>query len=70
MTTLTILIPDSETKALKDLVRKMKGKVVSSKSDARTTSALKGLETGLKQVRDISDGKAQGYSISEIINGE
>ena len=69
METLTISIPDEEVKLFKEMLTKFNAKII-IESIEKKHDVLKGLETGLKQVRALEKGKGKSYTINEIINGK
>lgn len=64
MTTLTINIPDKEKKLVTELVKKLGGEVLHAH---RKNAALSKLEEGFAGVKAIKEGKADGFTLEDIL---
>ncbi|HEY4323021.1 MAG TPA: hypothetical protein VGN20_03520 [Mucilaginibacter sp.] len=72
MTTLTIQVPESAQSKLSAIVKELGGEVISVSSDKRASKKAKLLneiKQGLKEVKDIEEGKAKFYSMSDLFDG-
>jgi len=74
MTTITIQVPSKARQKLSEVVKELGGEIISV-SSSRTTSSKKSklldeIRQGLKEVKDIREGKAKSYSMSDLLNGE
>ncbi|HEY2580246.1 MAG TPA: hypothetical protein VGI43_00480 [Mucilaginibacter sp.] len=73
MTTITIQVPEKAQKKLSAIVKELGGEVVSVSSDKKASKKAKLLneiKQGLKEVKDIRDGKSKSYSMSDLLDGE
>ncbi|WP_304067207.1 hypothetical protein [Pedobacter glucosidilyticus] len=70
MTTLTIMIPDTEANRFKKLLKEVNGVIVPSKAEKKPSKLLKEIEKGLKQVIEYKEGKGKMYTLSEVLNGK
>ncbi len=70
MTTLTIMIPDTEANKFKKLLKEVNGVIVPSKAEKKSSKLLKEIEKGLKQVIEYKEGKGKMYTLSEVLNGK
>ena len=69
MTTLTIHIPDTKTAEIKRYL-KTQGVTIDKARITKNASVLKDIETGLKQVKLIREGKMKGGTIADLLNGK
>lgn len=63
MTTLTIEIADKDKDFFLEVVKKFKGKVIDTSKKAEL---IAGLKQGLKEAKDIQEGKLNGLSLQDI----
>ncbi|QTE34808.1 hypothetical protein J3L18_16790 [Mucilaginibacter gossypii] len=73
MTTITIQLPEKAQRKLSALVKELGGEIISvspDKKNSKKTKLLNEIKIGLKEVKAIREGKAQTYSMSDLLNGE
>ncbi|RBQ08997.1 hypothetical protein [Pedobacter miscanthi] len=63
MTTLTIQVKDNDTEFLLEVIKRINGKVIQS---SKKENLLNGIRQGLKEAKDIKDGKIASLSLSDI----
>jgi hypothetical protein len=73
MVTMTIRIPKKAEDKLSAIVKEMGGEVISVVSDKESLKKqklLNEIRQGLIEAKRIQEGKAKGYSISDIFDGK
>jgi hypothetical protein len=73
MTTMTIQISEKAQGKLSALVKELGGEIISvtpDKKSSKKAKLLNEIKTGLKEVKAIREGKAQTYSMADLLNGE
>lgn len=75
MTTITIQIPGKagNKDKISALVKELGGEIVSvtaGSKNAKKQKLLDEIKQGLKEVKDIQEGKAKAYSMSDLFDGE
>jgi cysteine synthase len=73
MTTITIQVPEKVKGKLSAIVKELGGEVISVSSDKETskkTKLLNEIRQGLKEVKDIQEGKSKSYSMSDLLDAE
>ncbi len=70
MTTLTIQIPDAKAAEIKSYLKAQGATIAIKAKTVKKSSVLKDIETGLKQVKLIREGKMKGGTIAELLNGK
>jgi len=73
MTTMTIQVPEKAKNKLSAFVKELNGEIISVSSDkkvSKKTKLLNEIKEGLKDVKEIREGKAKSYSMSDLLNGE
>ena len=70
MTTLKIKVPSEAKDRLSVFVRELGGEVlsVSSNKESKKSKLLKEIKEGLKEVKDIREGKSVAYAMSDLLN--
>lgn len=70
MTTLIIKVPENAKSKLTAVVKELGGEVVSesSKKIAKKAKLLNEIRQGLKEVKDIEEGKSKFYSMSDLFD--
>ncbi|RNL53408.1 hypothetical protein [Pedobacter jejuensis] len=63
MTTLTIQVKDNDTKFLLEVLKRIDAKVILS---SKKQKLLNGIKQGLKEAKDIKDGKIAPLSLDDI----
>jgi hypothetical protein len=70
MTILTIKIPDTKASEIKSYL-KAQGVVITKASPVvKKSTALKSLETALKQVKSYQNGEGKMYTLSDVLDGK
>lgn len=70
MTTMTIQVPGKAKTKLSAIIKEMGGEIISVSSEKKPTkkeALLDEIRQGLREVKDIADGKAKSYSISDLL---
>jgi hypothetical protein len=73
MTTITIQVPGKAKNKLSSFVKELGGEIISISTDkhsAKKAKLLNEIRQGLKEVKDIREGKAKSYSMSDLLNSE
>ena len=73
MTTMTIQVPGKAESKLSEMVKALGAEIISISSDKATSKKAKILgeiKQGLKEVREIREGKGKSYSMSDLFDGE
>jgi len=73
MTTITIQVPSKARQKLSEVVKELGGEIISVSSNRASSKKAKLLDEirqGLKEVKDIREGRAKSYSMSDLLNGE
>lgn len=73
MTTITIQVPEKAKSRLSAIVKELGGEIISvspDKTATKKTKLLNEIKEGLKEVKEIRDGKAKSYSMSDLFDGE
>ena len=73
MTTMTIQVPEKAKSKLSAFVKELNGEIISVSSDKKVSKRAKLLneiQEGLNDVKEIREGKAKSYSMSDLLNGE
>lgn len=68
MTTLTIKVPSEAEAKLSAFVKELGGEVISAPS--KKSKLLKEIKKGLKEVKEIREGKSPSYTMSDLFNEE
>jgi len=63
MTTLTIQVKDNDTQFLLEVLKRIDAKVIQS---SKKQELLDGIKQGIKEARDIKDGKIAPLTLSDI----
>lgn len=66
MTTLTIKVPEGAKDKLSAFVKELGGEIISIPS--KKTALLKEIKNGLKEVKEIRDGKSPSYTMSDLFD--
>jgi len=73
MTTMTIQVPEKAKSKLSAFVKELDGKIISVSSDkaiSKKAKLLSEIKQGLSEVKEIRDGKAKSYSMSDLFDGK
>jgi hypothetical protein len=73
MTTITIQVPAKAKGKLSAMVKELGGEIISitsEKSVSKKAKLLNEIKEGLKEVKEIREGKAKSYSMADLLNGE
>jgi hypothetical protein len=73
MTTITIQVPSKARQKLSEVVKELGGEIISvssNRTSAKKSKLLEEIRQGLKEVKDIREGKAKSYTMSDLLNGE
>ena len=73
MTTMTIQVPGKAKTKLSAIIKEMGGEIISVSSDKQTAkkeTLLNEIKQGLKDVKDIKEGKTKSYSMSDLFDAE
>ena len=72
MTTVTIKLPSSAKDKLSALVKELGGEIVSvsSAKESKKAKLLNEIKQGLKEVKEIKEGKSKSYTMSDLFDGE
>jgi hypothetical protein len=71
MTTITIQVPGKAKNKLSSFVKEPGGEVIpiaTDKQSAKKARLLNEIRQGLKEVKDIEEGKAKFYSMSDLFD--
>jgi len=72
MTTITIKLPGKAKDKLSAIVKELGGEIISISSNKTSKKAklLAEIKTGLKEVKEIREGKSKSYTMSDLLDGE
>lgn len=72
MTTITIKVPGKAKDKLSAIVKEMGGEIISISSNKTSKKAqlLDEIKSGLEEVKAIREGKADAYTMSDLLNGK
>lgn len=73
MTTLTIKVPSEAKDKLFAIVKELGGEVISKstvKAPSKKVRLISEIKQGLKEVKEIRDGKSASYTMSDLFNEE
>jgi hypothetical protein len=73
MTTMTIQVPGKAEDKLSAIVKELGGEIVSISHDKQTSKKaqiLNEIKQGLKEVKEIREGRARFYSMSDLFDGK
>lgn len=71
MTTITIKVPGKAKDKLSAIVKEMGGEIISISSNRISKSQLLDeIKSGLEEVKAIRKGKADAYTMSDLLNGK
>ena len=73
MTTLTIKVPSEAKDKLSAFVKELGGEVISKspvKALSKKVKLLNEIKQGLKEVKEIREGKSASYTMSDLFNEE
>ncbi|MFD0763701.1 hypothetical protein ACFQZI_02465 [Mucilaginibacter lutimaris] len=73
MTTITIQLPEKAQSKLSEMVKELGGEIISITSDKpalKKAKLLKEIKEGIREVKAIRDGKADSYSMSDLLDGK
>ncbi len=72
MTTITIKLPGKAKEKLSALVKELGGEIISISSGktSKKEKLLTEIKSGLKEVKEIREGKSKSYSMSDLLDGK
>jgi hypothetical protein len=73
MTTITIQVPGKAKGKLSAIVKELGGEIISISSDKQASKKarlLNEIKLGLKDVKEIREGRAKSYSMSDLFDGK
>ncbi len=73
MTTITIQVPEKAKSKLSAIVKELGGEIISISSDkevSKKAKLLNEIREGLKEVREVREGKTNSYTMSDLLNGK
>ncbi len=73
MTTITIQVPGKAKNKLSAIVKELAGEIISispNKQASKKAQILNEIKQGLKEVKEIREGKARSYSMSDLFDGK
>jgi hypothetical protein len=73
MTTMTIQVPGKAKNKLSTIVKELGGEIISISTDkqaAKKARLLNEIRQGLKEVKEIREGKAKSYTMSDLFDGK
>ena len=73
MTIMTIQVPGKSKNKLSAFVKELDGKIISISSDkeaAKKAKLLNDIKEGLSEVKEIREGKAKSYSMSDLFDAK
>ncbi|QKJ31571.1 hypothetical protein HQ865_17980 [Mucilaginibacter mali] len=70
MTTITIKVPEKAQEKLSALVKELGGEVISisTAKASKKNKLLEEIRTGLKEVKEIEEGKSKFYTMSDLFD--
>jgi hypothetical protein len=73
MTTMIIQVPEKSRSKLSAIVKELDGKIISISSDKEATkkaNLLNDIKQGLSEVKEIREGKAKSYTMSDLFDAK
>jgi hypothetical protein len=73
MTTMTIQVPGKAKNKLTAIVKELGGEIISitpDKQASKKAHLLNEIKEGLKEVKEIREGKSKSYSMSDLFDGK
>jgi hypothetical protein len=73
MTTITIQVPTKAKSKLSAIVKELGGEIISispDRQESKKAKILSEIKQGLKEVKEIHEGKAKSYSMSDLFDGK
>ena len=73
MTTLTIKVPEKAKEKLSAIVKELGGVIISTSkktSISKKNKLVSEIKAGLREVKDIRDGKSTSYNMSDLFDGK
>ncbi len=73
MTTITLQVPEKAKSRLTAIVKELGGEIISISSDkqaSKKAKLLNEIKQGLKDVKEIREGKTKPYSMSDLFDGK
>jgi hypothetical protein len=74
MTTMTIQVPGKAKNKLSAIVKELGGEIISITPDKQQASKkahlLNEIKEGLREVKEIREGKSKSYSMSDLFDGK
>jgi hypothetical protein len=74
MTTMTIQVPGKAKNKLSAIIKELGGEIISIVPDKEQSSKkahlLNEIKEGLKEVKEIREGKSKSYSMSDLFDGK
>lgn len=74
MTTMTIQVPGKAKNKLSAIIKELGGEIISITSDKQQASKkahlLNDIREGLREVKEIREGKSKSYSMSDLFDGK
>ena len=72
MTTITIQVPGKVKNKLSAIVKELGGEIISISTDKQASkkALLNEIRQGLREEREIREGKAKAYSMSDLFDEE
>ncbi len=72
MTTMTIQVPGKAKNKLSAIVKELGGEIISVAPDkpAKKARLLNEIKEGLREVKEIREGRSKSYSMSDLFDGQ
>jgi hypothetical protein len=73
MTTMTIQVPGKAKNKLSAIIKELGGEIISISPDKHASKKehlLNEIKEGLKEVKEIREGKSKSYSMSDLFDGK
>jgi len=74
MTTMTIQVPGKAKNKLSAIIKELGGEIISIAPDnqqaVKKAHLLSEIKEGLKEVKEIREGKSKSYSMSDLFDGK
>jgi hypothetical protein len=73
MTTMTIQVPGKAKTRLSAIIKEMGGEIISVSTDKQSLikqKLLNDIREGLREAKEIQEGKSKGYSMSDLFDGK
>ena len=70
---MTIQVPEKSRSKISAIVKELDGKIISISSDkkaAKKTKLLNDIKQGLSEVKEIREGKAKSYTMSDLLDAK